>query len=627
MAHMHIHTSQHLTRLGELISPLAAWPRAMRLVWSAAPRWTTLWLTLLITQGLLPVVPVYLTRPLVNRIVVAVRTPGNWESVTPVIVLGGLMLGVLALGSLLASIVTWVRAAQAELVRDYISALLHHQSIRVDLTFYESSDYFDELERARAEADSRVVALLENGGSLIQNSITLLAMATLLLSFGIWVPLLLLLGTLPALLVVLYVNQHYHRWWSRVTSERRRVSYYDMILTGSHFAPELRLFNLGPYFQAAYQELRQKLRNERLRLVRLQSLTQISAGLLALVIFAGAMALMGWRTLQGMISLGDLALFYQAFQRGEGTMRALLGSAGQIYGNSLFLGNLFTFLELQPQISDALQPRSAPETLRQGIHFRNVTFAYPGSQRPALYGFDLTIPAGKVVAIVGANGAGKSTLVKLLCRLYDPDEGRIELDGVDVRDLQLKDVRQCISVLFQFPVTYQATAAQNIALGFLSSQPDAAAIEDAARAAGVHETIARLPQGYNTPLGKWFAGGAELSGGEWQRIAMARAFLRQSPILVLDEPTSFMDSWAEADWFERFRSLAKDRTALVITHRFTIAMRADVIHVMDAGRIVESGSHHELLAGAGLYAQSWHSQMQASAEGSAQVIGLKRSTL
>ena len=225
--------------------------------------------------------------------------------------------------------------------------------------------------------------------------------------------------------------------------------------------------------------------------------------------------------------------------------------------------------------------------------------------------FNLTIPAGRIVALVGANGAGKSTLVKLLCRYYDPELGSIEIDGVNVRDVPLAELRRMISVLFQFPVPYHATAGQNVAIADLPAAPGATIIEAAARSAGAAEFIERLPQGYDTLLGQWFANGMELSAGEWQRVALARAYVRQGQIIILDEPTSFMDSWAEADWFERFRALARDRTAIVITHRFTIAMRTDVIFVIHEGRIIESGSHNELLAMGGRYARSWEAQMRA----------------
>jgi ATP-binding cassette subfamily B protein len=252
--------------------------------------------------------------------------------------------------------------------------------------------------------------------------------------------------------------------------------------------------------------------------------------------------------------------------------------------------------------------------LEQGIRFEEITFSYPDGKRPVLHDFNLTIPAGRIVAIVGPNGAGKSTLLKLLCRFYDPVAGRVTVDGIDLRELSVEALRRMITILFQFPVKYHATAAQNIALGDLATEATAVEIEHAARSSGAHDFITRLHRGYETLLGKMFAEGTELSGGQWQRLALARAFRRQAPIIVLDEPTSSMDPWAEADWFDRFRRLVQGRTAIVITHRFTIAMRADMIYVMTEGQIVESGTHQELLTQDGLYAQSWRTQMETSAD-------------
>jgi ATP-binding cassette subfamily B protein len=317
-----------------------------------------------------------------------------------------------------------------------------------------------------------------------------------------------------------------------------------------------------------------------------------------------------WQAVQGLVTLGQLTLFYQAFQQGQRLMRSLLDNTGQIYSNILFLGNLFEYLELEPSILDPLQPEKPPSKLQQGICFEAITFHYPGSERVALNHFNLAVPAGQIVAIVGANGAGKSTLVKLLCRLYDPAEGRITLDGIDLRALPVEKVRNLITVLFQEPVSYNTTATENIGLGDLAAKPPLQQIRHVAQTAGADELIMRLPLEYKTILGKWFAGGVDLSVGEWQRVALARAFLRQAEIIVLDEPTSAMDSWAEADWMDRFRQLASGRTAVIITHRFTTARRADIIHVMDQGQIVESGTHQELLEQDGRYAQSWHAQIK-----------------
>jgi ATP-binding cassette subfamily B protein len=249
-----------------------------------------------------------------------------------------------------------------------------------------------------------------------------------------------------------------------------------------------------------------------------------------------------------------------------------------------------------------------PRDLQRGIAFNNVSFSYPDATTKALDNFTLTIPSEKIVAIVGPNGAGKSTLLKLLCRFYDPDEGSIAIDGKDLKDFALDDLRRLITVLFQQPFHYNTTVRENILYGDLKLEATEAEIEAAVRAAGAEEIVSRLPEKSQTLLGRWFAGGTELSVGEWQRIALARAFLRRAPIIILDEPTSALDPWAEADWLERFRQLAFGRTSIVITHRFTTAMHADVIHVMDRGRIVESGSHQRLIEQHGLYAQSWSRQ-------------------
>ncbi len=520
--------------------------------------------------------------------------------------------GVLLLTELLQGILNWIRTVQAELMQDYMSALIHEKAVAADLAFYESSDYHDKLEQARSDASTRSLALLENSGSLLQNSITLLAMAAVLIPYGAWLPLALFVSMLPALAVVLSSNRDYHQWWQQTTADRRWTQYYDLMLTHSAVAAELRLFDLGSYFQSSYQTLRRRLVSERLLLIKNQSLARLVAGASGLLVSGAAMSWMVWRALQGQVTLGDLALFYQAFNRGQSLMRTLLGNVGQIYNNSLFLGNLFEFLRLEPQVKDPLDPLPTPLVIKEGIRFREVTFRYPGSQQFALQNFNLTIPAGKIVAIVGDNGAGKSTLIKLLCRFYDPEAGCIELDGTDIRDLSIKKLRRLLTVLFQVPINYHATVAQSIANGDLQVEPSRAEIEAAARGAGADEVIARLPQGYDTLLGKWFAKGTNLSGGELQRIALARAFVRQAQIIVLDEPTSAMDSWAEADWLERFRTLTNGRTAMIITHRFTLAMRADIIHTMRNGQIVESGSHEQLLATGGLYAQSWIAQMQSS---------------
>ncbi len=589
--------------------------RGVRLAWQVSHSKTTLWLGVLIVQGALPIAAVVLTRALVDSLVRAAGSGGSWANLGQPMLYALLMAAVLLLTEVLSALTRWVRTALAELVRDHISSLVHERAVAADLAFYESPEYFDLLHRIRWDVANRPMALLDNVGSIAQNCLTLIAMLAVLLRFGVVIPLALALSTLPALYVVLRYAVREYEWKQRVTADERKTHYYEWVLTSLENAQEVRLFALGDHFRERFRTLRARLRKERLALVKDQGLAGIAGGGFGLVILGGAMALMVWKAVSGAVSLGEVAMFYQAFSQGQKLMRSLLESAGQMYANTLFLGNLFQFLELKPEVVDRPQA-AAPPALRQGVRLRDVTFAYPGAERPVLEGFNLEIPAGKVVAIVGSNGAGKTTLIKLLCRLYDPNRGAVELDGVDLRDLDSAELRRRITVLFQQPARFNATLAENVALGDIRTEGDRTRIEAAARAGGAHEAALSLPQGYDTLLGKWFKGGAELSVGEWQRVALARAFYRDAPLVLLDEPTSAMDSWAENEWMARFRELVRGKTALIITHRFTTAMRADLIHVMKDGQIVESGTHEELLRAGGLYAQSWYAQMAGAASGS-----------
>ncbi len=577
-------------------------PQATLLVWQAARAWSIGWVALLLARGLLPVAQVYLTRSLVNSVLAAMRPGGVYG---PAIRDASFMAAVLLGMEALRTLETWVRTAQAELVRNHISRLVQEKSAEADLGFYETPEFFDHLHRARAEAASVPLALIENLGGLAQNGITLVAMAGVLTMFGIWLPVALVASGVPAMYVLLHYAARSHAWSVRTTSDDRRSNYYDFVLTSRENAPELRLFGLAGYFRSRFDALRGRLAGERIDLARQQSVAEFLASAAALGISGLALAWMAARAVRGQATAGDIALFYQAFQQGSGLGRTLLGNIGQIYRNSLYLEGLFEFLGLEAEVKSPAQAKALPEALRQGIRFRDVTFRYPGSERKALDRFSLEIPAGTVVAIVGENGAGKSTLIKLLCRFYDPEAGSVEVDGLDVKDAALEDLRGRIAVLFQDPAHYHATVAGNIDPG---GSGLTAGIEAAARAAGADTIAAKLPLGYSNMLGRWFADGAELSGGEWQRIALARAFLRAAPMLVLDEPTSAMDPWNESDWLGRFRKLAEGRTTLVVTHRFTTARIADTIAVMAGGRVVEYGSHEELLALGGRYAAGWLAQ-------------------
>jgi ATP-binding cassette subfamily B protein len=583
--------------------------QGLRLVWNAAQGWTIAWGLLLALQGLMPAALVYLTRLVVNRLSSAMTGQAALAAFSHVWFPALLIALLWVVSQVLTSLTVWVRAAQAELVQDNIHALIHQKALSLDVSFYENPESYDLLHRARVDALTQPLVLLESLGTLIQNSLTLLVLAGMLAAYAPWLPLLLIGSALPGLWTVGRYVLRQHRWRTANTPNERRTRYYDWILTERNSAAEMRLFELGDHHRNAFQKLRAQLRAGRLALARDEMRAELAAGSIAWLGGLGGMAWMLLRASKGLARLGDLVLCYQAFQQGQKLLRSLMESAGRIYRSVLFLENLFLFLSQKTLLSQPDNPSPLPVHLQEGISFNRISFRYPGSQRDALSNFSLKLPARKVTAIVGHNGAGKSTLIKLLCRFYDPQQGAILLDGVDLRMFDPAELRRGITVLFQEPVRYHTTAAENIAMGDLASEPDAERIRNAAQAAGAALPIERLPQGYDTVLGKWF-GGAELSVGEWQRVALARAFLRNSAIIALDEPTSAMDSWAESDWLGRFRDLTEGHTAVMITHRFTTAMHADMIHVMENGQITESGTHDELVASGGHYAQSWQLQMR-----------------
>jgi ATP-binding cassette subfamily B protein len=585
-----------------------------KLIWQASQGWSIVWLLIHVVLGCVPLAQIALVKLLVDSVTRGFREGMSSPAMKQALLYGVLMAGVALLNEVLQSLLDWVKALQAEKIRDYISALVHRKSVEVDLAFYESPEYFDSLYRARDDAQNRPLNLLDHLGNVIQTGITLALFAAIMATYGPWMLAAILLSMAPAVFIVLRHNKLIHEWWAETTVQRRWADYYDQRFTSPAAAPEMRLFNLGDYFHHEYQAIRDQLRADRLGMIRNQTFARLGSTIATLAIVGASIGWVGWRVVHGTASLGDLALCYQAFLGGQGLMRMCTASMGHVYNDALFLGTFFQFLATKPRICSPEHPVPAPKRLRNGVRFRNVTFHYPGSDALALRNLNLTIPAGRVVAIVGKNGAGKSTLVKLLSRFYDPEEGSIELDGVDLRAMDLQDLRNSVSILFQTPPSYDASVEDNIRYGDLVGDAEESRVIEAARNAGADEFIERLPNGYQSLLGKSFENGNELSAGQWQRIAMARAFLRRSPLVLLDEPTSFMDPWAEHDWFERLRGLCAGRTAVIITHRFSIAMRADLIHLMNAGEVLESGTHQDLVVRNGLYAESWKLQMQAHAD-------------
>ena len=599
---------------GRLADGLRRVGATLRIVWAAAPLWATLWALLLLVQGAVPAALVALTKWLVDAVDAAVGGGASAEAVGAVLLPAALMGGLFLLQRVLGGLSEWVGTAQSEYVGDHISALVHDKAAEVDFAFYESPAYHDLLDQVSSQASGRTLQLVTNVGSMGRTVVTLVSIGAILAAYGAWIPLALIASAAPALAIVLRHNREYHAWWKASTPRRRLAQYFGLMLTQDAAAAEVRMNRLGRRFADQYLAVRHKLRSERLGLIRRQATGRVIAAALSLVVTAAVMGWIVWEALHGRASLGDLAAFYQAFTQAQTVAGTLLTSAGAVYTNSLFIRHLFEFLALRPEVTDPEDPVPFPEHVREGVRFEDVVFSYPGTERRALDGFDLEIPAGKTVAVVGENGAGKSTFIKLLCRFYDPDRGRVTVDGIDLRRFAQDDLRRHVAVLFQFAMHYHMTARENVRMGDVDAPDDPARLAAAVRSAGAEDLVGRLPQGYDTLLGRWFEGGTELSGGEWQRVALARAVFREAPLIVLDEPTSAMDSWAEAVWLERFREMARGRTALIITHRFTTAMQADVIHVVDGGRVVESGSHAELVAQGGRYATSWAAQVRQSVE-------------
>ena len=585
--------------------------RALKLVWSVAPGWTAASVALTVLQGVLPVATVWLMKLIVDAVTEGITGPDHGTAFRHVALLIGLAAAVGLAAAIMRSLATMVDEALGRTVTDHVTDVIHAQSVLVDLEYYENARYHDALYRAQQEAPYRPTSIVRNLTSTGQALVTLISMAALLLSLHWVVGLIVLAAAIPGAVVRVSFSGKLYVWQRGRTETERQAAYTHWLLTDATHAKEIRLFGLGEQFRSRYRELRRKLRRELIQLATRRSLADLGAGAAAVLAVFGTFAYIAWRAITGAITVGMMVAYYQAFQTSLGSLQAVLRGFASLYEDNLFLSYYDEFMNLEPRVVSPTHPRPVPRPMAEGIRFENVSFSYPETERTALQDVCLSVRPGEVTAFVGPNGSGKTTLVKLLCRLYDPSGGSITLDGTDLRSFDAVDLRQHLSVIFQDFAHYQLAARENIRLGNVDLPESGPAIEKAARDAGVHETIAGLRNGYDTTLGKWFDDGEELSVGEWQKIALARAFVRDAEILVFDEPTSALDPQAEWDVFRHIKELAQGRAVVLISHRFSTVRTADRIHIFDQGRIIESGSHDELMEMGGRYAHLYEVQARA----------------
>jgi ATP-binding cassette subfamily B protein len=444
----------------------------------------------------------------------------------------------------------------------------------------------------------------------VQNVITMISFAALFFRFSPWLVVILLATSIPAFIAETRFSEQGFRLLTRRAPETRQINYLGRLLTEDSAAKEIKLFNLGDTLLDRYMTLFEKFFREDKSLAVRRATVGFGLGLVATAGFYGSYAWIVWHTVQGNISLGDMTLYLSIFRQGQSTFQSILAAVGSIYENNLFMANYFDFLELKPQMRIGAQQQKLSVPLRRGIEFRGVGFRYQESDDWALRDIDLSIQPGEKIALVGHNGAGKTTVIKLLSRLYDPTEGDILIDGVDIREIDPIDLRQKIGVIFQDFVRYHLPVSENIGFGQIEAADRMDRIVESARKSGAHAIVESLPEGYQTMLGRWFHGGHELSMGQWQRIALARAFMRDAEILVLDEPTASLDAQTEYEIFRHFQELTEGKMAILISHRFSTVRMADRIVVIQGGRIAEIGSHQELLRQEGIYARLFSMQAE-----------------
>ena len=600
----------------ERVGALRNLPPFLKLVWRTSPALTLGQGLLRFARALLPVVTLYVGKLIIDEVVLLVQAPGvaddfrQWLAGGQLDRIGWLLaleFGLAVLSDVLGRAVSLLDSLLSEKFSNETSLRLMAHAATLDLEDFEDSELQDQLERARRQAAGRSSLIGALFGQA-QDIVTVVSFAAGLVVYAPWLIVLLAIALLPAFIGEAHFNaQSYSLNYAR-TPERRELDYVRQTGASAETAKEVKIFGLNAFLIERYRTLATAFfdANRRIAMRRAGWGSVLSA--IGTAAYYIAYAYIVWRTLHGDFSIGDLTFLAGSFRRLRNLLENLLLGFSQVAGQALYLDDLFSFFEIQPEIVPPANPRPFPAPIRDGFTFDNVGFRYPGAERWAVRGLTFKLHAGEVLALVGENGAGKTTLVKLLARLYDPDEGRILLDGHDLREYDLFALRANIGVIFQDFVRYHLSAADNIAVGRIEARDDRARIVAAAQRSLADEVIRKLPGGYDQVLGKRFRTGVDLSGGEWQKVAIARAYMRDAQLLILDEPTAALDARSEFEVFKRFKELSEGKTAVLISHRFSSVRMADRIVVLQDGAVEAMGTHDELLARGGRYAELFELQ-------------------
>ena len=607
----------------ERVAALRYLPALLRLVWETHRGYTLAMIGLRLFRAFVPVAGLWVAKLIIDQVVHLAATPG--ASLAPLWRVVALELGVVATGEFLARASSLVESLLGDLFSNSMSVRLMRHAATLDLQQFEDPEFYDHLERARRQTTARIglIAMLLAMG---QDVLTLATLAAALVVHNPWLLLLLTVAILPSFLGETHFAALSYSLLFRRTPERRELDYLRFVGASDKTAKEVQMFGLAGWLSDRYAALAARYYEENKRLSIRKGIVSALLSLVGTFGYYGAYATILIRAVAGAISLGTLTFLAAAFSRSRDLIQRLLLSASDIYEQSLYLKDLFVFFEMEPSIRSRPGAARVPASIRTGFMFEDVGFQYPGSERWAIRHVDLCIAPGERIALVGENGAGKTTITKLLARLYDPTEGRILLDGVDIRDYDLASLREAIGVIFQDFVRYDMRFDENIGVGeidsvtgYLAHVRDAApgsaesppdALVDAADRSLASSLLPRFADGYRQMLGRRFDDGVDLSGGEWQKIALARAYMRSAQLLILDEPTAALDARAEYEVFVRFNQLMAGRMAVVISHRFSTVRMADRIVVLGDGKVIEEGTHESLVARQGLYAELFEMQAQ-----------------